>query len=286
MTPCRQPFGIAVVLRRLIPLLGLAAVCGCAEKPEPGQPKVNRDPNLLVIYSACAVAPTVNAARTRFMSENSGKSVEVVTDEPAKLAERVSSGAVPDVFVSIGATEIGALAGEGLLDGSSQQGFGELKVVIMVPKGNPAGIHEPDDLLDPKVKTIAIPAPGLTSAGSDAKRELERLRLWSKLQDKLSFRESPLAVLKEVSESKVTAALLYDPCIRLTAGDGIKPDSVEPASTLTAEGERGTHIHAVLHKQSPNALLAQRFLRTLSAQEHATTEPATQPPPEDAGAAK
>jgi len=274
MSCCCRPSGIAVLSRRLGLLMVLVFACGCAPKPGPGKAKVNRDPNLLVVYTACAVAPMVEAARAQFLTENPGKLVDVVADEPVKLARRVNDGAVPDIFVCPGTAEIGTLEAEGLLDTGSQRAFGELRVVIVVPKGNPAAIHEPEDLLDPAVNIITMATPGPTSPGTDAKRELERLRLWAKLQDKLLLCETPLAALKEVAARKASAALLYDPCIRLAIEDGVPPDSVEAVSTLTVEGERGTRIYALLHKESPNSLLAQRFFKALSSQEHTAPAPA------------
>ena len=275
MRCCRRPSGIAVLSRRLGLLMVLVFACGCAPKPRPTTAKVRRDPNLLVVYTACAVAPTVEAARAEFLTQNPGKLVDVVADEPVKLARRVNDGAVPDIFVCPGTAEIGTLEAEGLLDSGSQRAFGELRVVIMVPKGNPAAIHEPDDLLDPAAKIITMATPGLTSPGTDAKRELQRLRLWTRLQDRLLLCETPLAALKEVAAGKASAALLYDPCIRLAIKDGVPPDSVEAVSTLTVEGERGTRIYALLHKESPNSLLAQRFFRALASQEKGAPAPTT-----------
>ncbi|MFB3882170.1 MAG: molybdate ABC transporter substrate-binding protein [Armatimonadota bacterium] len=266
---------ITAFLRRSALLLFATLTCGCAPKPAPTVPKVNRDPNLLVVYTACAVSPMVEAARSQFLAENSGKSVDVVSGEPVKLAQRVVDGAVPDVFVCPGTAEIGNLEAEGLLDRDSRRVFGELEVVIVVPKGNPAAVREPDDLLSRATKIIVIATPGVTSAGTDAKRELERLKLWSRLQDRLLLRESPLAALREVAARKASAALLYDPCIRLDVRDGAPRDSVEMVSTLSAEGERGTRICAELHKRSPNPLLAQRFLRVLESQ--GQTVPAQSP---------
>ena len=204
---------LRAILFRITAAAALLAVVGCAQQPEASRPRVNRDPNLLLIYAACGVASMIDAAQTAFVSQNPGKSVDVMLDEPSKLAEKIRKGDVPDIVVCLGGTEIGSLEGEGLLDGASRQAFGSVRVILMVPKGNPTQIRKPDDLLMPEVKIIAIAIPGLTSAGTDAKRELDRLRLWSKLQEKLFFTESALAALRAVSESKVDAALLYDPCL-------------------------------------------------------------------------
>jgi len=258
---------------RLIAALALVIAAGCASKPEPGKAKVNRDPNLLVIYGACSLKPTLESAQAEFSTRNSGKSVDLDLDEPAKLAKRIESGAVPDIVVFLGDAEIGALEGEGLLDSASRQAFGAMRVAIMVPKGNPAQIRQPEDLRNRRVKTIAIPTPGLTSAGTDAKRELERRRLWANLQERMSFKPTPLEALRAVSKGEADAAVLYEPCLRLAVGGDIAADSVEVASVLTSQGEREARIYAVEHKDSPNRLLSQRFFSVLSDQQHAAPAP-------------
>lgn len=269
---------------RVIAALLLVAAAGCAGKPEPGKGRVNRDPNLLVIYAACGLKPTLESAQAEFSARNSGKSVDLDFDEPAKLAERIESGAVPDIVVFPGEAEIQALEAQGLLDGASRRAFGAMRLAIVVPKGNPAQVREPGDLLSRRVKTIAIAVPGLTSVGTGAKRELERRKLWARLQEKLSFRPTPLETLKAVSEGQADAAVLYQPCLRLSLGEGIAADAVESVSVLTGEGEREARIYAVEHRESPNRLLAQRFFSVLSDQQHAAPAPVadSSPPPGEA----
>ncbi|MFB3882125.1 MAG: molybdate ABC transporter substrate-binding protein [Armatimonadota bacterium] len=258
----------------IVAAIALAAAAGCAARPEASRQRVKRDPNLLLIYAACSIQPTIEAAKAEFVSRNSGKSADLVFDEPTKLAARIRKGEVPDIVIIPGEAEIGGLEADALVDGSSQQAFGGMRVVVMVPKGNPAQVRQPDDLLGSRVKTIAIATPGLTSAGTDARRELERANLWSKLQSKLTFKETPLLALQAVSRREVDAAVLYDPCLRLKVGSDVAPDSVEAVSTLTPESEEGSRIYAALHKQAPNGLLARRFLEVLAAQQKATPAPA------------
>ncbi len=239
----------------------VAVIVGCAEKPEPSKHKVKRDPNLILVYAACALQPVVEAAKTQFMSANAGKSVEVVSDDPTKLTERIEAGEVPDVVVMLGDTEIGILESKGFLDAGSRQAFGTMRVAIIAPRGNPGEIHGPNDLLGSKARIIAIATPGMTSAGTYAKLELDRAKLWGKLQEKLSFKLTSIAALQAVSKGAVQAAMLYDPCLRLTIGSDISADSIEVVSTLSGDV---IHSYAVLHKDGPNALLAKRFLAAIA----------------------
>ncbi len=253
-------------MTRMVVLTALAALLltGCGRETAPRTAPVKRDPNHLVVYCACAVLPLVEAAHEEFVAANPTKSLEIKSDDPRELVRRVQNGAVPDIFVCVGETEIGVLERDGHLDRGSRRSFGLLLPVIVVPAGNPAAIQSPDDLLLDRVKVIAVPAPGMTSLGTDAKHELERAKTWSKLQDKLTVKETALESLEAVSSGAVDAAILYDPCPRLDIDGDISSDSVSPVAPLAETAERPARIYAEVHKRSPNSLLAQRFLRILT----------------------
>jgi ABC-type molybdate transport system substrate-binding protein len=206
----------------------------------------------------------VEAARDEFVAANPTKSLEITSDAPLGLVQRVRDGEVPDIFICLGETEIGTLEREGYLDRASRRVVGTLVPVIAVPQGNPARVREPADLLLDRVRSVAIAGPGAVSMGTDAKHELERAKMWSELQDKLAVKETALGALEAVSAGEVDAAILYDPCPRLNVGGDIRSDSVSPITPLAEAADRPARICAEVHKRSPNGLLAQRFLRILT----------------------
>jgi molybdate transport system substrate-binding protein len=206
----------------------------------------------------------VEAARDEFEAESPGKSANVSVLQPMEIVERVEKGEVPDIVVLVGEAELTQLEQKVLLDRGSRQSTGDLALVIAVPKGNPGAIHGPGDLSRVPVGGIAMSLAGMTSLGTSAKREFERAGLWDNLQEKLTVTRTSVEALRAVAEGEVDAGLLYDPCPRLLVGGDFATDAVETVSPLTSPGaERITRIHAELHKRSPNALLAQRFLRLL-----------------------
>jgi len=249
-------------------LLGLGSLCGCQRQVAPPPQKIQRDPNRLIVYGVCALAQMIDSARQEFESENAGKSVDVTVLQPAEIVQRVENGDVPDIVVFVGEAELTQLEQGGFLDRGSRQSTGELVLVIAVPKGNPGGVHGPQDLAGVRLGGIATSLAGMTSLGTAAKRELERAGLWKDLQDKLTVTATAYETLQAVADGKAEAGILFDPCPRFLTGDAIASDAVEFVSPLTeAAAERLTRIHAEGHKRSPNALLAQRFLRQLMAQE-------------------
>lgn len=265
-------------------ILALAAAAiglltGCGEPTAPSAKPIERDPNLLVVYSACGLLPAVEAARDEFLAANAGKKVEITSGEPLELVARVQNGEVPDVFVCLGEAEIGELERQGHLDRGTRHTMGGLSLVIAVPRGNPARIRGPKDLTADRVQRIAISIPGMTSPGSAAERELDRAGVWQSLQEKITVKQTALDVLRAVSGGEVDAALIYDPCLRPTSPEALALESedapealgsptnpVEVVSPVTLDKTPVTRIYAAIHKRSPNGLLAQRFMRALTAE--------------------
>jgi ABC-type molybdate transport system substrate-binding protein len=291
----------------LLSILALAAAAialltGCAQETVPSAKPIERDPNLLVVYSACGLIPAVEAARDEFLAASPGKKVEITAGEPLELVARVQNGEVPDIFVCIGEAEIGELERQGHLDRGSRRSMGGLTLVIAVPRGNPARIRGPKDLTAERVRRIAVSIPGMTSPGSAAERELDRAGIWQSIQEEITVKQTALEVFQAVSGGEVDAALIYDPCLRRTVPEALAVESeeasetaesptnpVEVVSPVTLDETPVTRIYAALHKRSPNGLLAQRFMRDLTAEidgesdAEATaepTEPAAETDPE------
>jgi len=251
----------------LLALLGVVWASGCARERARGPEGVSRDPNVLLAYVACSLVPAVEVARDRFQAENAGKSIRIEGDEPFKLVGRLEKGEVPDLLISPGEAEIGVLEREGLLDRGTREPIGSMGLAIAVPAASPIDIRSYRDLTSRRLKSVTMSPPGITSLGTDGKQALERAGLWAKLQNKLVLQKTPLAALKLLAKGDADAGIIYDPCPRLALRDEIPPDSVKLAARLPMGEGRVARVYAVVHKRSPNALLAQRFLRLLASEE-------------------
>ena len=261
----RQSTTLAM-LRAAAIALALLTLYGCAEETIPSYKRLDRDPNILIVYCACGLLPLVETARDNFLAANPEKSVEITADEPRTIAARVRDGDVPDIVFLPGDAEISELERDRFLDRSSRQMMGELRLVIAVPRGNPAKVYSLTDLQKEAVRTFSISTPGITSPGTEAKQELERAKLWVPLQNTLAVRETPLQVLENIANGTVEAALIFDPCLRLDIDNDIPAGSVELVGPVDRSPKRGISNCAVLHKRSPNQLLARRFLNALAEQ--------------------
>jgi molybdate transport system substrate-binding protein len=244
-------------------LIGPVLLAGCSTPTSSPPGKVARDPNLLVVYVACGLLSVVEDARLEFEARNKGKSVQIESDEPLMLVRRVQNGDVPDILVSPGQAEIGVLEREGFLDAGSRHVIGTLALALATPRGSSLRLSSYRDLAAPEIESIAMATPGPTSLGTTGKHTLERLGLWSQVQSKLILRQTPQEALEVLVRGETDAAILYQPCLRLRLEDDIDPDSVEVAVPADGGAERSTRVSVVVHKRSPNALLAERFIRIL-----------------------
>jgi len=245
--------------------LGAAAVPGCVrDSAAPPGPTVTRDRNVVVVYAACALLPTIEAAAERFQVARAGKSVEIKIGAPGELAELIERGHVPDLLVCIGDAEIGMLEREGLMARTPVEAPMEFRLVIAVPaEVETLRIRSYRDLVSRRVQTVAMPSPGITSLGSDAAEALKRLEVWDELQERLKITETPLEALELAAAGEVDAVIIYQPCLALALASRLSPDSIVVVSPLEPDSERRTSIHAGVHKSSPNAPLAKLFLRYL-----------------------
>ena len=269
----------------LIVTCGLATASGCGRGTGPSHSRLDRDPNVLVAYVACGLVPTIEAARGQFEAENKGKSLSIESDEPLSFVGRIEEGAVPDLLICPGESEIGMLEREGFLDRGSRKVIGGLELAVAVPGDRPTAITSPEDLTSSKVRTITMSTPGISSPGTSGKHMLERAGLWPEIQGKLLLGETPLAALRLVAEGEADAAIVYDPCLRLATDSEIAPGSVKIAVRMSAEDELPIRVYAVAHKRSPNALLAQRLTRILTSRGGIVLPAPPEVPAEEAEAA-
>ena len=258
--------------------LAATALPGCVrQSAAPPSPTATRDPNVVVVYAACALLPAIDAAAERFEAARAGKFVEIKMGAPGELAELIRGGDIPDLLVCIGDAEIGMLEREGLMARTPVEAPMAFRLAMAVPAG--AGtltIRSHRDLVSPKVQMIAMPSPGITSLGSDAAETLRRLELWDKLQERLKVTETPMEALELAAAGEVDVVIIYQPCPALELASRFSPDSIVVVAPLDPDSERRTSVHAGVHKSSPNAPLAKLFLRYLKL-ESGTAEEAEVP---------
>ena len=151
---------------RLVPLLAaLAALLAACSSGSGASPSATSVPSSapggatgasgeLQIYAASSLKGALEQAADAWHASNPGSTLTISTDSSSALETKIEQGAPADVFLSADAANPRKLVDAGLASGDAVP-FAGNRLVLIVPKGNPAGIQSPQDLAKPGIKIIA-----------------------------------------------------------------------------------------------------------------------------------
>ena len=112
--------------------------------------------NRLMVFGAASLAEFLDEAGTSFEKQHPGTTVRLNLAASSRLRLQIEYGGPADVFLSANTRHMGPLVKAGLAERSSI--FAHNRLVIAVPKGNPARINAPGDIGKRNVKLV-IAAP-------------------------------------------------------------------------------------------------------------------------------
>lgn len=165
-------------------------------------------------------------AATAFTAET-GAEVKLNSDDSSKLATQIVNEAPADLFLS---------ANEKWAEFVQAKGFAQETVallgnrlVIVVPRGNPARVVQPQDLATPAVRRLALAGPTVP-AGIYARQALAQLNVWNELDrgKKVIEGENVRVALTYVERGEVEAGIVY-------ATDAAVSNRVEAVYTFAAD---------------------------------------------------
>jgi molybdate transport system substrate-binding protein len=175
------------------------------------------------------------------------------------LARQIQEGAPADLFLSADEEKMDGLEKRGLLLAGTRKSVLSNTLVIVVPAVPADGglpIASPQDLAGPRIRAIALAEPQTVPAGIYAKEYLRKLKLWSKVIDRVIPTENVRAALAAVESGNVDAAIVYK------TDAGISKRVRVTYEVPRAEGPKISYPFAVL-KESENPEAARRFLAYL-----------------------
>ena len=106
-----------------------------------GAPAV--EPQELVVFAAASMTETLTTLGNQYMAEHQNVNIIFNFDSSGTLKTQIQEGADCDIFISAGQKQMNEL--ECVLEGT-RFNILENKVALVVPDGNPAGIHSYEDL--------------------------------------------------------------------------------------------------------------------------------------------
>lgn len=203
--------------------------------------------------AAASLKAIVTSIAPTFERENNVKIVASYSSSGA-LQKQIEAGAPADVFLSASPKQVASLTAEALVSNEETATFAGNDLVILVPAGNPAGIHGPQDL--GKATRLATGDPAVAPHGQKAQEWLTGLGLWDTLRPKLVFAQNAPQTDDYVVRKEVDAAIGF-------GSDAKGRSGLEVAYTVPAGEYKPIKYVAVPIKASKNGEKAKEFIQYL-----------------------
>jgi molybdate transport system substrate-binding protein len=171
-------------------------------------------PSVRVLAAASTKESLEDVAHS--FSQETGIEVKVSPGPSNGLARQIEAGAPADLFVSADEEWADAVARAGLE--ARRKNLLTNRLVLVVPAGNPAGVHSPEDLLRPTVTWVALAGEGVP-AGTYAREALESLSLAERLrqQKKIVPGHDVRSTLSYVERGEVEGGIVYATDARISS---------------------------------------------------------------------
>lgn len=200
-----------MMIRRLtlcFAFAGALLATSCAKHVPPADKSAPRDDRRPLLVSAAASTLGVVEALAAEFRKTHDVEVQVNAGPSNSLATQILAGAPADLFLSASAKWADELQTAGHAAESVRLLTNEL--VIVVPRGNPAQVHGPQDLLSDRVTKLAL-AGEQVPAGTYADQVLDKLDLLKQLADggKIARGQDVRSTLSYVERGEAEAGIVY-----------------------------------------------------------------------------
>ena len=210
-----QPKVTAAVARgaasALVALALAIGIGGCASKTPATGLKASAAtsvvPAELVVSAASSLKSVLTSTAPAFEKTNNVK-LTFNFGASGQLVKQIEGGAPVDVFLSASPAAVTTLAAEGLVSGDASATFAGNTLTILVPKGNPAGIHGPSDLK--KATKLTTGDPLVAPHGAKAVEWLTGLGLWDALNPKFVFAANAAQTDDYIARGEVDAGIGFE----------------------------------------------------------------------------
>ncbi len=132
------------------------------------------------------------------------------------LRAKITAGAEADAFLSASAKDMDLLQYKGYIAGEKRRDLLTNSLVCVVPVKSRLQITSADDLLDKRVRRVAIGDPEHVPAGIYTREALLNMGLWNQLADKFVPCADVRSTLAHVEMGTVEAAIVYATDINIT----------------------------------------------------------------------
>lgn len=179
----------------------LATTPGC-RNPAPAAP-----PRPLTVAAAAQLTPAFTELGQLF-EQQTGHRVVFSFGSSGNLAQQIAHGAPFDLFASANVGFVDDLVAQGLAIAETKAVYATGRIVLA--SGGTAALTAtaPSDLLDPRLRHVAIANPAHAPYGLAAQQALVRAGIWEAIQPKLVFGENISQTLQFVETGNADAGIV------------------------------------------------------------------------------
>jgi len=235
-------------------LIAAGAAFGCA-RPPTSQP--SGSPAVVVL--AAASAHEALAAIAVGYTARTGVAVKISPGASSTLATQIANGAPADVFVSASDEWVEFLVKKDLV--RERRPLLRNRLVLITPRGNPAGVRGPSDLTSERVGRVALAGENVP-AGRYAEQALRRAGVFEQLHERLARGQNVRFVLGYVERGEAQAGVVY-------ATDARLAPAVEVVHAFDPADHEPILYPAALLRSAPAGASAAAFFEHLAEAESA-----------------
>jgi molybdate transport system substrate-binding protein len=173
-----------------------------------GSPQSSRAAEILV-FAAVSLTEALQEC-AKYYQQTSGDIVNFSFAGSNDLARQIDAGAPADLFFSADEAKMDFLEKKGRLVEGTRRSLLSNRLVIVIPKGAPTKISDPNQLAeDSVVRSLALANPDAVPAGIYAKEYLKKIGVWERVSAKVIPTESVRACLAAVESKNADAGIVY-----------------------------------------------------------------------------
>jgi molybdate transport system substrate-binding protein len=209
------------------------------------------------VFAAASASNAICDIKQQFTAAT-GINVQSSFGSSATLAKQIINGADADVFLSADVKWADDLSQKGLV--AKKQNLLGNRLVIVVPNDSKLNVKKAKDLASKQILHIAMGEPKSVPAGKYAKKALEKLGLWEKVQAKIAAADDVRNALTYVETGAAEAGIVY-------ATDAVVSKKVRVVVEIPESLTGPVRYPIVLLKRDKNTAAVESFYKFLSSPE-------------------
>ena len=224
-----EPSGHNIVIQRLslLLLLFFSATCAPASAPPPAQ--------TITVMAAASLSGAFTEIGAAFEQQQPGAEVIFNFAGSQQLAQQLAQGAPADVFASANARQMEVAVENGRVAPGTSRIFAQNRLVIIVPRDNPAALSVWQDLAKPGATLVF--AAREVPAGQYSLEFLDRAGIAFSEAARgniVSYEDNVRAVLAKVSLGEADAGVVYTSDVSGSAAEQVQRIPIPVALNPTA----------------------------------------------------